>query len=577
MAKLTEIELEVLAEIADIIEGKIRILELGSTDKDKLAYLTCLNEEEKIKYTRKEIPKLQKEFHKCSAEVSPYVFALIEEHPSDKDEDYYVKEKRIISNFILSDFHEVFELFAKDPKDLENWYQYFDQVIIEMGFDSELLSEFVVYMHKGSRYIGLTSFLPENNIPTLQPKKESTVEAVAKPILPIPVTSLVEKTENLDIEIIRAEIAALTDSSKKAKDIDKAAETLKNKYLKEFKYLSDEIIENLDTLKRQSQEAYLTAFRNTYDTISKINYDSKFNDSFSTADTFYEIRTKDPGIYALVIICNTLGTKIFKPLANALIIDRSKDFCTAYNLPANFSDLKKYIKNGFYEIERFMDGNEREVNYFNIPRAVEKFNSVRFLFENNPKECFKLLDKYCGIIQNFAYIMDKSEFANQHAFDSKIFTTIYNEVDTFSGNMQDLFSQEEIDEMEPEPAKVLDIFKNIESEEKQEKFSESISSKETFDSILTKEKQVFILTMLEDLGITVNGIAKLSERRKGAIRGVVEALKENNVLPNKSLEILNNIIANAIGLELKSKLDYSNTSNDFHKKANKYILEKYNK
>ena len=577
MAELTKIELEVLAEIADIIEGKIRILEMGTTDKDRLAYLTCLNDAEKNKYTRKEIAKLQKEFHKCSEDVSPYVFALIQEHPSDIGEDYYIKEKRIISGFVLSDFYEVFEQFAKDPKDIENWYQYFDQIIIEMGFDYTLLSEFVTYMNKGSRYLKLTSFLPENNIPTPQPKKEITKEEVAKPILPISVTNFVEKTENLDIEIIRAEIAALTDSSKKAKDIDKAVESLKNKYLKEFKYLSDEIIENLNTLKKQSQEVYLTAFKNTYDTISEINYNSKFNDSSSTSTTFYDIRTKDPGIYALITICNALANQIFKPLSNSLIIDRSKDFCTTYNLPENFSDLKKYIKNGLYEIERFMDGNSKEIKYFNIPRAVEKFSSVRFLFENNPKECFKLLDKYCGIIHNFAYLMDHSEFANENPFDSEIYTIIFNEISTFSGNMQELFTPEEIEEMEPEPAKVLDVFENVETEEQEEKKSEIKNSKETFDSILTKEKQVFILTMLEDLGITVNGIAKLSERRKGAIRGIVEALKENSVLPNKSLEILNGIIATAIGLELKSKLDFSKTSNEFYKKANKYILEKYPK
>jgi hypothetical protein len=77
--------------------------------------------------------------------------------------------------------------------------------------------------------------------------------------------------------------------------------------------------------------------------------------------------------------------------------------------------------------------------------------------------------------------------------------------------------------------------------------------------------------MLEDLSITNNGKSVLSERRKGAIRGIVESLKENSILPNINLDKLCKLIAAKIQLELNSKLDFSTTSNEYYKKANEYI------
>ena len=97
----------------------------------------------------------------------------------------------------------------------------------------------------------------------------------------------------------------------------------------------------------------------------------------------------------------------------------------------------------------------------------------------------------------------------------------------------------------------------------------------TFKTILsTPQKQTYVLQLLEDLSITVNGKYALSPKRKGAIRGVVEALREKNIVPNLSLEELNNAIASKINLELKSKLDWSKTSDDYKMKTFKYIENK---
>ncbi len=89
--------------------------------------------------------------------------------------------------------------------------------------------------------------------------------------------------------------------------------------------------------------------------------------------------------------------------------------------------------------------------------------------------------------------------------------------------------------------------------------------------LFTIEKETYLLQMLENLCITSNGKSILSIRKKGAIRGIVEALLENNLVPHLSIELLCNFIAEKIGLDLKSKLDESHISKDFYKKATSYI------
>jgi hypothetical protein len=100
---------------------------------------------------------------------------------------------------------------------------------------------------------------------------------------------------------------------------------------------------------------------------------------------------------------------------------------------------------------------------------------------------------------------------------------------------------------------------------------------QAFEDLVDSEKQTFILQMLDDLSITNHGVCILGERKKGAIRGVVESLKANNILPNISMEQLCNLIAAKIKLDLKSKLDESDISKEFKKKVETYIKVNYKK
>jgi hypothetical protein len=95
----------------------------------------------------------------------------------------------------------------------------------------------------------------------------------------------------------------------------------------------------------------------------------------------------------------------------------------------------------------------------------------------------------------------------------------------------------------------------------------------TFNDLLTPEQAEFLLAMLESVGITREGRSVISERRKGALRGVVEAMLEAHLLPPASLEQLCRVIAGQIGLELRSKLDYSQVSEKFRKTAAAHIKQ----
>lgn len=96
--------------------------------------------------------------------------------------------------------------------------------------------------------------------------------------------------------------------------------------------------------------------------------------------------------------------------------------------------------------------------------------------------------------------------------------------------------------------------------------------KQDFNSIIKEGKnRKYVLQILEDLSITINGKSTLTDRKKGALRGVIEALKESKIIPNIGLATLCNIVANEIQLELKSELDASNTSESYKKNALAYI------
>lgn len=105
----------------------------------------------------------------------------------------------------------------------------------------------------------------------------------------------------------------------------------------------------------------------------------------------------------------------------------------------------------------------------------------------------------------------------------------------------------------------------------------SASTNETFDEIFPGDKGLFIMQLLEDLSITVNGKGQMTPKRVGSIRGVVDALLQHQIAPQLNVRKLCCMIAAKIGTPLKSgKIDASKTSSLYLKKANQYITANYN-
>lgn len=99
------------------------------------------------------------------------------------------------------------------------------------------------------------------------------------------------------------------------------------------------------------------------------------------------------------------------------------------------------------------------------------------------------------------------------------------------------------------------------------------NSVRSFNSLVTdKNKQEYVYDLLEHFGaINSKRIATLTQRKKGVLRGVVEALLDKKILPQVGLHDLCFSIAKDIGLELKSKLDYHSITKKTHIEAKEYI------
>lgn len=178
--------------------------------------------------------------------------------------------------------------------------------------------------------------------------------------------------------------------------------------------------------------------------------------------------------------------------------------------------------------------------------------------------CMNFISQYSEGIEELAEEYESAEEVEDAGFDDFIYDL---EDDSYSFDTREV--RHFIKNMAI--AERLLVFREILSERNKEKTNSVQSTKTTH---LTPESQTYVLQLLEDLSITVNGKYALSPKRKGAIRGVVEALREKNIVPNLSLEELNNAIASKIDLELKSKLDWSKTSDDYKMKTFKYIENK---
>ncbi|MFN5183537.1 MAG: hypothetical protein ACK5D5_11010 [Bacteroidota bacterium] len=446
MAELTEYEKKLITLIAETISFEIYVIENGEIEKDKLAYSTCLNDKEKNHYTKQTIKKLQASFKKCLPQVAPYISAFINVYPFDNRSLDESKET-IIRNFFLTEYSEVFDFIVEEqPKGIEDSFSIdIEYYINKLDFDVSILKDFIIHFANAGRYIGFTSILD-----TIKAEAPETLNNISKQI-----ENFKELAESTSMQLVKEKLDGILTPKSDLKAIDSAIEKIHSEYYNKFNSIRTDIISKLDVLKSKSKEEYLKGITSVYDNFIKLYYEDKFNCTESFFN-IHEDRHKHTDFYCILGI-HVLMRKIVKEIVDEILIERILDFDRAYNLPSNFKDLQNYINKGLYEIELLLDDKIKKATYYNIPRAIEKFNSLRFKYENNPIRSYAQFENYHTAINILYEKIDKAEFKNENAYEDAAFNQMWDQLCFFATDMTLLFTQSEIEESEPEEPKIMEL------------------------------------------------------------------------------------------------------------------------
>lgn len=180
MGEYSKIELALLEKFTEAIDNLIESKTYSETDKDKMMFASCVNEEEKNDFTKSEIKKMQKKLAKCSTDIAGYLTCYI--NPSSLDlggESIYDYRKRLVRNFLsgeINDVLDVLKLKFKTLKSIEEiYYSYWEEIIVdgEYGIDNKFMNHFIKYMALAERLNTFKSLLEYQNEET---KSEETNE-----------------------------------------------------------------------------------------------------------------------------------------------------------------------------------------------------------------------------------------------------------------------------------------------------------------------------------------------------------------------------------------------------------------
>ena len=170
MGEYSKIELALLEKFTEAIDNLIESKTYSETDKDKMMFASCVNEEEKNDFTKSEIKKMQKKLAKCSTDIAGYLTCYI--NPSSLDlggESIYDYRKRLVRNFLsgeINDVLDVLKLKFKTLKSIEEiYFSYWEEIIEdgEYGIDNKFMNHFIKYMALAVRLNTFKSLLEYHN------------------------------------------------------------------------------------------------------------------------------------------------------------------------------------------------------------------------------------------------------------------------------------------------------------------------------------------------------------------------------------------------------------------------------
>jgi len=125
MGNLSKKEIVLLNDVVDELECEFEDLFEQQGEKDKLIFSNCLNNDEKLKYLKNELSKMQKRFELCPNNISGYLNAINFQLPNRK-EDFRKRFNNILQNFILTDYVEAFDSLMLNKVEFDSYSKYFN-------------------------------------------------------------------------------------------------------------------------------------------------------------------------------------------------------------------------------------------------------------------------------------------------------------------------------------------------------------------------------------------------------------------------------------------------------------------
>tara|TARA_R110002096_G_scaffold282779_1_gene476730 strand:- start:6993 stop:9293 length:2301 start_codon:yes stop_codon:yes gene_type:complete len=182
MGEFSQIEVKILDRLTEVIDGKLESIGYDNSEKDRMLYSTCLNDDEKYKFTKKEIKKLQKKIAKCNSNIAGYISAFLNKYELEHhDGDFYSYRERICRNFI-SNYYEGIEQLAEEYTLLEKVEQedemYFEAVLNDelYSFDKNEIEDFIKYMVYAQRLSTFRSILESVEEEKKKPKADAIID-----------------------------------------------------------------------------------------------------------------------------------------------------------------------------------------------------------------------------------------------------------------------------------------------------------------------------------------------------------------------------------------------------------------
>lgn len=550
MGVFSESELFVISELSSEISTLLFTLHSQENDKAKLVYSLCANESAKNQYTKERIEELTKEIKNSDPAVAGYIACI-------KKEDTHYDINELIESFLSQEFQEEIEKLASENT-IDEDYHNLPELYNINPFAEKQITSFVSSAHN---VMTLNSYIGMHNSNELD-YREKIINFLQEKIIFEVYSNIVS---NYDEE----------------KNYYKYALTLKQSQ-NEIDVIHQEQVSKLLSFKKKYEKYSIRGNITGFDYRDSFDYEKFIEENLN--DQLLSI-LKSPASLEIILDDNNYQRHV-PEIKNTDFEDKIKSFADYVychyvldiliflsELPydnTKIEEVSDKINLELLKIENYVKGIYNEYFFFDFNKEFSKLFYLATQPENAKFNIEYYSDFYWRILQQIAFFADKGMFENEEVYKNGYFHRVLTDIEllvSFRIEEFAFFDKSRFEEEKPLSIKDLNPETNFVGHSDKGFKNRDYS----FETSFTTEKQLYILQLLEDLGITHNGQSTISERKKSALRGIAEGLISQSISPPISLEKCYRLIAEKIGLQINSKLDFTNTSQEFKKKTEQYI------